>query len=163
MASCTGCGVALGFKKYKFKKIWRIGGNYCRPCMVKVGDDWDANGRVTLPMFPCDLCKTEFYFLKTAWQGSKEKHFCDVCHNVAISGVLPDKEKGQAPGKMPIPMLIFAGLGAMMMVLGMVFTLTGTASGDMNLVNLLFGAFTTAAGFMLIRRTLKNRRLIVGQ
>ena len=64
---------------------------------------------------------------------------------------------------MPIPMLIFAGLGAMMMVLGMVFTLTGTASGDMNLVNLLFGAFTTAAGFMLIRRTLKNRRLIVGQ
>jgi len=33
----------------------------------------------------------------------------------------------------------------------------------MNLVNLLFGAFTTAAGFMLIRRTLKNRRLIVGQ
>ena len=138
MASCTGCGVALGFKKYKFKKIWRIGGSFCRPCMVKVGDDWDANGRVTLPMFPCDLCKTEFYFLKTAWQGSKEKHFCDVCHNVAISGVLPDKEKGQAPGKMPIPMLIFAGLGAMMMVLGMVFTLTGTASGDMNLVNLLF-------------------------
>ena len=60
-------------------------------------------------------------------------------------------------------MLIFAGLGALMMVLGMIFTLTGTASGDMNLVNLLFGAFTTAAGFMLIRRTLKNRRLIVGQ
>ena len=49
------------------------------------------------------------------------------------------------------------------MVLGMVFTLVGTSQGDANMVNILFGAFTTAAGFMLIRRTLKNRRLLVGQ
>lgn len=63
---------------------------------------------------------------------------------------------------MPYSMMIFAGLGAVMMVLGMVFTLVGTASGDMNLVNVLFGAFTTAAGFMLLRRTLRNRRLIAG-
>ena len=63
---------------------------------------------------------------------------------------------------MPISMMIFAGLGALMMVLGMVFTLVGTSQGDANMVNILFGAFTTAAGFMLLRRTLKNRRLIAG-
>jgi len=130
--------------------------------MVKVGENWERNGRVTLPMNPCDLCRTEFYFLKSAWQGSKQRHFCGVCYRTAISGVLPDKNKGEAPGKMPISMMIFAGLGALMMVLGMVFTLVGTSSGEMNLVNLLFGAFTTAAGFMLLRRTLRNRRLIAG-
>ena len=27
MASCSGCGMVLGFKKYKFKKLWRIGGS----------------------------------------------------------------------------------------------------------------------------------------
>jgi drug/metabolite transporter (DMT)-like permease len=63
---------------------------------------------------------------------------------------------------MPYSMMIFAGLGALMMVLGMVFTLVGTTTGEMDLLNILFGSFTTAAGFMLLRRTLRNRRLIAG-
>ena len=162
MASCNGCGEALGFKKFRFNKLWKIGGYYCKACMLRVGDDWERHGRVTIPMVPCDLCQTEFYFLTPAWQGNKQKRFCGVCYRTAISGILPDKNKGEAPGKMPYSMMIFAGLGALMMVLGMVFTLVGTASGDMNLVNVLFGAFTTAAGFMLLRRTLRNRRLIAG-
>jgi len=117
---------------------------------------------VTLPRTPCDLCRVDFFFLKPAWQGEKRKNFCGVCYRTAISGILPDKSKGEAPGNMPIPMMIFAGLGALMMVLGLLFTVVGTASGEMNLVNILFGSFTTAAGFLLLRRTLRNRRLIAG-
>ena len=162
MVSCNGCGEALGFKKYRFNKLWRIGGRYCKSCMMRVGDDWEKHGRITIPLVPCDLCQTEFYFLKPAWQGSKQKHFCGVCYRTAISGILPDKNKGEAPGKMPYSMMIFAGLGALMMVLGMLFTLVGTSAGEMNLVNILFGSFTTAAGFLLLRRTLRNRRLIAG-
>ena len=162
MASCNGCGEALGFKKYRFNKLWKIRGYYCKPCMLRVGDDWEKHGRVTIPMVPCDLCQTEFYFLTPAWQGSKQKRFCGVCYRTAISGILPDKNKGEAPGKMPYSMMIFAGLGALMMVLGMVFTLVGTTTGEMDLLNILFGSFTTAAGFMLLRRTLRNRRLIAG-
>jgi len=162
MVSCNGCGEALGFKKYRFNKMWRIGGYYCKSCMVRVGENWEKNGRVTIPMNPCDLCRTEFYFLKSAWQESKQRHFCGVCYRTAISGILPDKNKGEAPGKMPISMMIFAGLGALMMVLGMVFTLVGTSTGEMDLLNILFGSFTTAAGFLLLRRTLRNRRLIAG-
>jgi len=162
MASCNGCGEAIGFKKYKFNKMWRIGGSYCKPCMMTVGANWEKYGKVTLPRTPCDLCRVDFFFLKPAWQGEKRKNFCGVCYRTAISGILPDKSKGEAPGNMPIPMLIFAGLGALMMVLGLLFTVVGTASGEMNLVNILFGSFTTAAGFLLLRRTLRNRRLIAG-
>ena len=162
MASCNGCGEAIGFKKYKFNKMWRIGGSYCKPCMMTVGANWEKYGKVTLPRTPCDLCRVDFFFLKPAWQGEKSKNFCGVCYRTAISGILPDKSKGEAPGNMPIPMLIFAGLGALMMVLGLLFTVVGTASGEMNLVNILFGSFTTAAGFLLLRRTLRNRRLIAG-
>ena len=162
MASCNGCGEALGFKKFKFNKLWKIGGYYCKSCMLRVGDDWEKHGRVTIPMIACDLCRTEFYFLKSAWQGNKQRRFCGVCYRTAISGILPDKNKGEAPGKMPVSMIIFAGLGALMMVLGMVFTLVGTSTGEMDLLNILFGSFTTAAGFMLLRRTLRNRRLIAG-
>tara|TARA_B000000460_G_C21485398_1_gene378999 strand:- start:237 stop:728 length:492 start_codon:yes stop_codon:yes gene_type:complete len=162
MASCNGCGEAIGFKKYKFNKMWRIGGSYCKPCMMTVGTNWEKYGKVTLPRTPCDLCRVDFFFLKPAWQGEKRKNFCGVCYRTAISGILPDKSKGEAPGNMPIPMMIFAGLGALMMVLGLLFTVVGTASGEMNLVNILFGSFTTAAGFLLLRRTLRNRRLIAG-
>jgi len=162
MASCNGCGEAIGFKKFKFNKMWRIGGSYCKPCMMSVGANWEKYGKVTLPRTPCDLCRVDFFFLKPAWQGEKSKNFCGVCYRTAISGILPDKSKGEAPGNMPIPMLIFAGLGALMMVLGLLFTVVGTASGEMNLVNILFGSFTTAAGFLLLRRTLRNRRLIAG-
>ena len=161
MASCSGCGVVLGFKKYKFKKLWRIGGSYCKPCMMKVGENWEAHGKVTLPMRPCDLCQTEFYFLKTAWQGKKQKHFCDVCHKVALSGVLPDRSKKEMTNKFPIPMLIIGALGGLLMILGLAFTLIGDGSNEPNMVNILFGAATTAVGFLLVRRTINNRRLLL--
>ena len=162
MASCSGCGVVLGFKKYKFKKLWRIGGSYCKPCMMKVGENWEKHGRVTLPMRPCDLCQTEFYFLKTGWQGKKQKHFCDVCHKVALSGVLPDRSKKEMTNKFPIPMLIIGGLGGLLVVLGLTFTLMGDGSNEPNMLNILFGAATTAVGFLLVRRTINNRRLLLG-
>ena len=162
MASCSGCGMVLGFKKYKFKKLWRIGGSYCKRCMMKVGANWEDHGKVTLPMKPCDLCQTEFYFLKTAWQGKKQKHFCDVCHKVALSGVLPDRSKKEMTNKFPIPMLIIGALGGLLMILGLAFTLIGDGSNEPNMVNILFGAATTAVGFLLVRRTINNRRLLLG-
>jgi len=75
MASCNGCGEAIGFKKFKFNKMWRIGGSYCKPCMMAVGANWEEYGKVTLPRTPCDLCRVDFFFLKPAWQGEKKKEF----------------------------------------------------------------------------------------
>ena len=129
---------------------------------MKVGENWEAHGKVTLPMRPCDLCQTEFYFLKTAWQGKKQKHFCDVCHKVALSGVLPDRSKKEMTNKFPIPMLIIGALGGLLMILGLAFTLMGDGSNEPNMVNILFGAATTAVGFLLVRRTINNRRLLLG-
>ena len=164
MASCNGCGKTLGFKQYKFKKLLRIPGSYCKPCMIKVGQDFDDHGKVTLPKRPCDLCKTEFFFLKSTWQGKKQKRFCDVCHQVAIHNHIQNDGKGiVTPGKMPVSLVIIGGLGGLLMVLGLIFTLMSTSEGEMSIVNILFGAFTTAIGFMLIRRTIRNKKIIVGQ
>jgi hypothetical protein len=163
MTSCNGCGKALGFKKYRFKKLLRIPGNYCKDCMVKVGQDWDNNGKITLPKRTCALCESDFFFLKSAWQGKKQKKFCDVCYQVAIGGVIVDKtNKGQAKARLPVSMLIIGGLGALLMVLGLIFTLMSTPSGEMNLLNILFGATTTAVGFLLVRKTMKNKKLLAG-
>jgi hypothetical protein len=161
MTGCSGCGKALGFKKYKFHRMWRIQGYYCRDCMLKMGKDFDDHGRITLPMQPCDLCKVGFYFLKPAWQGKKQGHYCDVCHQAVTSGVIPDKAQKQVPQKLPQVMTVFAGLGVLMMGLGLVFTLM--ASGESSLVNILFGSVTTALGFVLFKKTVRSRSLILGK
>lgn len=58
-------------------------------------------------------------------------------------------------------MMIFAGLGGTMMVLGLAFTMLSTGS-DASVVNILFGAATTALGFVLLRKTLRSRSLLMG-
>ena len=110
MTGCSGCGKALGFKKYKFHRMWRIPGYYCKECMLKLGHDFDEHGRITLPIHQCDLCKLQFHFLKSAWQGKKQGHYCDVCHQAVTSGVIPDKNQKQVPQRLPQAMTVFAGL-----------------------------------------------------
>ena len=48
-----------------------------------------------------------------------------------------------------------------MMLLGLGFTMMSTGE-DANIMNILFGAITTALGFVLIRKTLKSRSLLLG-
>lgn len=161
MTGCSGCGKALGFKKYKFHRMWRIPGYYCKECMLKLGQDFDDHGRITLPKQQCDLCNVEFHFLQSAWQGKKQGHYCDVCQQAVASGVVPDKGQKQVPQKLPHVMTAFAGLGVLMMGLGLVYTLM--ASGESSLVNILFGSITTALGFVLFKKTVRSRSLILGK
>jgi hypothetical protein len=72
------------------------------------------------------------------------------------------KQLPPQPRKLPLVMIIFAGLGGLMMVLGLAFTMLSTGS-DANIANILFGAVTTALGFVLIRKTLKSRALLLGR
>ena len=163
MTGCSGCGKTLGFKKYKFHRMWRIPGYYCKECMLKLGQDFDDHGRITLPQTRCDLCHVEFYFLKSAWQGKKQGHYCDVCQQAVANGAIPDKSRQQPPQKIPQVMTIFAGLGVLMMGLGLVFTLMAAPGGESSLVNIMFGSVTTALGFVLFKKTIRSRSLIMGK
>ncbi|HKU50331.1 MAG TPA: hypothetical protein VJP79_10295 [Nitrososphaera sp.] len=164
MTGCSGCGKPLGFKKYKFHRMWRIPGYYCRECMLKLGKDFDEHGRITTPTHACDLCKVQFHFLESAWQGKKQGRYCSVCREAISSGVIPDKNFSKDPvaQKPPQVMMIFAGLGVVMMALGLVFTLLVVPGGGANLANILFGSVTTALGFVLFKKTVRSRSLIMG-
>lgn len=166
MTHCSGCGRTLGWKKYKFQRMWHIPGYYCKECMMDLGKDFDKHGRLTLPTKPCGLCSTEYYFLQSVWSGTKQRRYCRVCSEAVQNGVIPEKPaKGgpkPQPEGLPIAMMIFAGVGGLMMVMGLVFTMMSTGE-DANVVNILFGAATTAMGFVLVRRTLKSRNLLLGQ
>lgn len=162
MTHCSGCGTVLGWKKYRFQRMWRIPGYYCRECMLKLGGDFDKNGRVTAPKSGCGLCGVEYYFLG---RGPGGKRYCSVCREAVASGAVaaePDAAKRPAqPKNLPVVMMVFAGLGGAMMVLGLAFTMLSTG-GDANVLNILFGATTTALGFVLLRKTLRSRSLLMG-
>jgi hypothetical protein len=163
MTACDGCGNILGFKKYRFHRMWRIEGKYCKGCMLELGKEFDQYGRITLSKKQCDLCKVGFYFLKSTWSGKQKRHLCQVCKEAVLSGVIPDKSAGPRPGKVPQVMLIFAGLGVLMMALGLTYTVAVAPTSQGNLLGILFGSTTTAMGFVLFKKTVRSRNLILGK
>lgn len=147
--------------------MWHIPGYYCKPCMMDLGREFDKYGRLDSVTSPCAMCGVEYYFLKSAWSGGTQHKYCAVCHEAIKNGVVPPP-KGQTrrklpsqPRQLPLTMIIFAGLGGLMMVMGLIFTMMSTGD-DANVLNILFGAATTAMGFVLVRRTLKSRSLLLG-
>lgn len=163
MTACDGCGKILGFKKYKFHRMWRIEGKYCRDCMLELGKEFDQHAAITLPKRHCDLCNVGYYFLRSTWTGKQQKHYCHTCNEAVINGVIPDRSKGQSPGNVPRVMMVFAGLGVLMMVLGLVYTVAIAPNSQGNLLGILFGSATTGMGFILFKKTVKSRSLILGK
>jgi hypothetical protein len=163
MTGCSGCGKPLGLKKYKFHRMWRIPGYYCRECMLKLGKDFDDHGRITTPTHACELCNVQFHYLESAWQGKKQGHYCSVCREAILNGAIPEKNSVNSARRPPQVMMIFAGLGVVMMALGLVFTLMVVPGSGPNLANILFGSITTALGFVLFRKTIRSRSLIMGK
>ena len=147
--------------------MWRIPGYYCKKCMIKLGDEFDRLGRLESVARPCGLCGVDFFFMKQATRGGKQMRYCAVCHEAIKNGAVPAKpapggpRTRPPPKQLPVAMMIFAGLGGLMMVLGLIFTMTSTGE-DANVLHILFGAATTAMGFVLIRKTLKSRSLLLG-
>jgi hypothetical protein len=163
MTGCDGCGKILGYKKYRFHRMWRIEGNYCKECMMELGKEFDKFGRISLPKKRCDLCKVEFYFLKSNLSANQKRHLCKVCNEAVVNGVIPNKLTDQRPGKIPQVMVAFAGLGVLMMVLGLVYTIAIAPASEGNILGILFGSATTAMGFVLFKKTVRSRNLILGK
>ncbi len=62
----------------------------------------------------CDWI-SEFFFLRTVWQG-KNKSIFVMYANAVESGAIPDNKPGTPPKRLPLVLMVFAGLGVLMMV-----------------------------------------------
>ena len=139
--------------------------------MIDLGREFDKYAKVVSPTRKCDLCDVEYYFLKPYNKEGKHRNYCDVCHQAVSSGAVSmtttdvtnigGNKRPAPPRKLPLVMMIFAGLGGVMMILGLGFTMLSTGD-DANIMNIMFGAATTALGFVLLRKTLKSRSLLLG-
>ncbi len=163
MTSCTGCNISLGWKKYNFQKQWRVHGYFCKDCMKKIGKDFDDNGKITIPKRTCDSCKAEFFFLTTTWQDKARHRCCNVCKDLDFNkeskGVLLPK----IPPRIPIMMAIFASFGVLLMIVGFAYVILVAPQQESNILHVIIGSSMTGAGFMLARKMVKVRKLILGK
>lgn len=130
--------------------------------MKKIGQDFDDNGRITLPKRSCDSCKQEFFFLTTTTQNKHRYRCCDVCKNLDF---IEPKEVylPPIPSRIPTTMAIFAAFGIMLMIVGFAYVLVIAPQQDSNILHIIIGSSMTGAGFMLARKMVKVRNLILGK
>jgi len=162
-SSCTGCNTSLGWKKYNFQKQWRIQGYFCKSCMKEIGQDFDDNGKVTLPKRACDSCKQEFYFLTTKWQNKQRHRCCDVCKDLTTIDPNSDPVLPPIPSRVPIMMALFAGFGILLMIAGLAYVMVVAPQQDSSILHVIIGSCMTGAGFMLARKMVKVRNIVLGK
>jgi hypothetical protein len=163
MAFCTGCNTSLGWKKYNFQKQWRIQGYFCKSCMKELGQDFDDHGKVTLPKRACDSCKQEFYFLTTKWQNKQRHRCCDVCKDLTVIDPNSDPVLPPIPSRVPIMMALFAGFGILLMIAGLAYVMVVAPQQDSSILHVIIGSCMTGAGFMLARKMVKVRNIVLGK
>jgi len=163
MAFCTGCNTSLGWKKFNFQKQWRIQGYFCKSCMKELGQDFDDHGKVTLPKRACDSCKQEFYFLTTKWQNKQRHRCCDVCKDLTVIDPNSDPVLPPIPSRVPIMMALFAGFGILLMIAGLAYVMVVAPQQDSSILHVIIGSCMTGAGFMLARKMVKVRNIVLGK
>lgn len=163
MTSCTGCNETLGWKKYRFQKQWRIPGYFCKQCMEKLGQDFDKHGKVTQPKRTCDYCSQEFYFMDTIHTNNTLKRCCSICKNLDPAEVENRSLLPNVPSRVPTMMAIFAAFGIMLMIAGFAYVVMVAPQEDSGLLHIIIGSTMSGAGFMLARKMVKVRNLILGK
>lgn len=163
MTSCSGCNASLGWKKYNFQKQWRIPGYFCRACMEKIGRDFDEHGRVTTPVRSCATCGVNLYFLESVWHGKKQVRCCSICKDAGPAEQSVTAGLPPVPARVPMMMGLFAAFGIVLMMAGFAYVVLVAPQQDSGLLHVILGSTMSGAGFMLARKMLRVRKLVLGK
>lgn len=130
--------------------------------MEKIGQDFDDHGRITIPKRTCDSCHLEFYFLDSIWHDKKQKRCCEICKDTGFietsSTVL-----SPIPPRVPIMMAIFAAFGVLLMLAGFAYVVMVAPQQDSGVLHVIIGSSMSGAGFMLARKMVKVRNIVLGK
>jgi len=164
MTSCAGCNITLGWKKYNFQKQWRVPGYYCKSCMKEIGQDFDDNGKITMPKRTCDSCHQEFFFLTTTWQNKQRHRCCQICKDLDFTeSSSKEPSLPPIPARVPTMMALFASFGVLLMIAGFAYVIMVAPQQDSNILHIIIGSSMSGAGFMLARKMVKVRNIILGK
>jgi len=131
--------------------------------MKKIGQDFDDHGKITLPKRKCDSCKQEFFFLTTTWQDKQRHRCCHVCKDLDFTESSKGAFLPPVPPNVPLMMAAFAAFGILLMIVGFAYVLLVAPQQDSNILHIIIGSSMTGGGFMLARKMVKVRNIILGK
>ncbi|KAF6244598.1 hypothetical protein C6989_09465 [Nitrosopumilus sp. b2] len=132
--------------------------------MKKIGHDFDEHGKITLPKRTCDSCHQEFFFLTTTWQNKQRHRCCDVCKDLdSIESSSKTALLPSVPSRIPVMMAIFAAFGIMLMIGGFAYVMLVAPQQESSILHVIIGSCMSGAGFMLARKMVKVRNMILGK
>ncbi|MCE2506131.1 MAG: hypothetical protein J4F36_06635 [Nitrosopumilaceae archaeon] len=132
--------------------------------MKKIGHDFDEHGKITLPKRTCDSCHQEFFFLTTIWQNKQRHRCCDVCKGLdSIESSSKTALLPSVPSRIPVMMAIFAAFGIMLMIGGFAYVMLVAPQQESSILHVIIGSCMSGAGFMLARKMVKVRNMILGK
>jgi len=131
--------------------------------MKKIGQDFDDHGKITLPKRKCDSCKQEFFFLTTTWQDKQRHRCCHVCKDLDFTESSKGAFLPPVPPNVPLMMAVFAAFGVLLMIVGFAYVLLVAPQQDSNILHIIIGSSMTGGGFMLARKMVKVRNIILGK
>ena len=67
------------------------------------------------------------------------------------------------PSRVPMMMATFAAFGVVLMLVGFAYVIMIAPQQDSNILHIIIGSSMTGAGFMLARKMVKVRNLILGK
>ncbi|QLH07073.1 hypothetical protein C5F50_08325 [Nitrosopumilus ureiphilus] len=132
--------------------------------MEKIGQDFDDHGKITLPKRKCDSCHQEFFFFTTTWHNKQRHRCCHVCKDLDFTdstseaALLPP-----VPSRVPVMMAVFASFGIMLMIGGFAYVMLVAPQQDSSILHVIIGSSMSGAGFMLARKMVKVRNMILGK
>ncbi|PJB97126.1 MAG: hypothetical protein CO079_08300 [Nitrosopumilales archaeon CG_4_9_14_0_8_um_filter_34_10] len=132
--------------------------------MEQIGQDFDDNGKITIPKRTCDSCNQEFFFLTTTWQNKQRHRCCNICKDIDFTkssskeSLLPP-----VPTRVPTMMALFASFGVLLMIAGFAYVIIVAPQQDSGILHIILGSSMSGAGFMLARKMVKIRNIILGK
>jgi hypothetical protein len=131
--------------------------------MEKIGQDFDLHGKITLPKRKCDSCNQEFFFFTTTWQNKQRHRCCHVCKNLDFTESSKVTSLPSIPSRIPMMMAMFAAFGILLMIGGFAYVMLVAPQQESGILHVIIGSCMSGGGFMLARKMVKVRNLILGK
>jgi len=101
--------------------------------------------------------------LTTTWQDKQRHRCCYVCKDLDFTKSSKGAFLPPVPPNVPLMMAAFAAFGVLLMIVGFAYVLLVAPQQDSNILHIIIGSSMTGGGFMLARKMVKVRNMILGK
>ena len=138
--------------------------NHSRYNLIKENSEFNQLTEVFERNIKQILDNWEFFFLNTSWQNKKRHSCCQICKDLDFTeSSIKEPRLPPVPARVPTMMALFAAFGIFLMIAGFAYVMMVAPQQDSSILHVIIGSCMSGAGFMLARKMVKIRNIILGK